>query len=306
MKLAFGIPNLMQVKAITQPWETRVTGAEMVKLAKWGDQLGYEMICVPEHYLIPREHLELSGAHHLAAYPSMAFFAGATERIRVNSCIALLPLQNPVITAKNLSSMDFLSGGRVMVTFASGWLKGEYDAMGVPFHERGAMADEYIEAIIQLWTKESPEYEGKYVNFRDVAFEPKCIQKPHVKVWFGGEAKPVLRRAARHASGWWPAQIALDDIAPSIDYIKSQPDYNGRLEDVFFALSTLRVGKGHVIQDDPAANAGHSKQEIIDSFGMLKGLGVTMSSVPTGHVTSIEEYMDFTQWVAEEVMPETA
>ena len=173
MKLAFGIPNLMQVKAITQPWETRVTGAEMVKLAKWGDQLGYEMICVPEHYLIPNEHLDLSGAHHLAAYPSMAFFAGATERIKVNSCIALLPLQNPVITAKNLSSMDFLSGGRVMVTFASGWLKGEYDAMSVPFHERGAMADEYIEAIIELWTQESPEYEGKYVNFRDVAFEPK-------------------------------------------------------------------------------------------------------------------------------------
>jgi hypothetical protein len=168
------------------------------------------------------------------------------------------------------------------------------------------MADDYIEAVIELWTKESPEYEGKYVRFRDVAFEPKCIQKPHVKVWFGGEAKPVLRRAARHASGWWPAQIALEDIAPGIDYIKSQPDYNGQLEDVFFALSTLRVGKGHVIQDDPAADTGHSKQEIIDSFAFLKGLGVTMSSVPTAHVTSLEEYCDYTQWVAEEIMPEIA
>lgn len=303
MKLAFGIPNLMQVKAITQPWETRVTGAEMVKLAKWGDQLGYEMIPVPEHFIIPRENVALSGAHHVAAHPSMAFFAGATERIKVNSCISLLPLQHPVVTAKNLSTMDWLSSGRTMITFASGWCKGEYDALGVPFHERGAMADEYVEAIIELWTKENPEYEGKYVKFRDVFFEPKCFQKPHLTVWFGGEAKPVLRRIARHASGWWPAQIKLDEIPAGIDYIKSQPDYNGRLENVFFSLSTLRVGKGHVIQDNPDAHTGQSKQEIIDSFAFLKELGVTMSSVPTAEITSLEEYYDYTQWIAEEIMP---
>lgn len=306
MKLAFGIPNLMQVKAITKPWETRVTGAEMVRLAKWADQLGFEMLPVPEHFVMPRDHVELSGAHHVAAYPTMSFFAGATERIRVNSCIALLPLQNPIVTAKNLSTLDWLSGGRAMVTFASGWCKGEYDALGVPFAERGAMADEYIAAIIELWTKENPEFEGKYVNFRDVAFEPKCVRKPHLTVWFGGEAKPVLRRIARHASGWWPAQIKPDDICTGIDYIKSQPDYNGRLEDVFFALSTLRVGKGHVIQDDPAANVGMGKQEILDSFGYLKDLGVTVTSVPTSEIQSLEQYYDYTQWVAEEIMPAVA
>jgi probable F420-dependent oxidoreductase len=306
MKLAFGIPNLMQVKAITEPWETRVTGAEMVKLAKWGDKLGYEMIPVPEHFIIPREHLELSGAHHVAAYPSMAFFAGATETIKVNSCIALLPLQHPIVTAKNLSTMDWLSSGRVMVTFASGWLKGEYDALGVPFHERGAMADEYIEAIIELWTKENPEYDGKYVKFRDVAFEPKCLQKPHLTVWFGGEADAVLRRAARHASGWWPAQIDPKEIPHKIDYIKSQPDYNGQLNDVFFAVSTLRVGRGHVIQDDPAARVGLNKQEILDSLGWLRELGITVSSVTSSEIKSLEAYYDFTQWVAEEIMPAIA
>jgi alkanesulfonate monooxygenase SsuD/methylene tetrahydromethanopterin reductase-like flavin-dependent oxidoreductase (luciferase family) len=264
------------------------------------------MLCVPEHFIIPRENLELSGAHHVAAHPTMAFFAGATERIRVNSCISLLPLQHPIVTAKNLSTLDWLSDGRAMITFASGWCKGEYDMLGVPFAERGAMADEYIAAIIELWTKEKPEFAGKYVNFRDVAFEPKCVQQPHLTVWFGGEARPVMRRIARHASGWWPAQINPADIPASIDYIKSQPDYGGRLEDVFFALSTLRVGKGHVIQDDPAAHTGQSKQEIIDSFAYLKSLGVTTSSVPTAEIASIEEYYDYTQWVAEEVMPAIA
>ena len=306
MKLAFGIPNLMQVKAITKPWETRVTGAEMVKLARWGDQLGYEMICVPEHFIIPREHVELSGAHHMAAHPTMGFFAGATERIKVNSCIALLPLQHPVVTAKNLSTIDWLSGGRAMITFASGWCKGEYDAMSVPFHERGAMADEYIAAIIELWTKESPEFEGKYVNFRDVAFEPKCVQRPHLPVWFGGEAKPVLRRVARHASGWWPAQIKPDDIPGSIDYIKSQPDYAGQLTDVFFGVGSLRVGKGHVPLESEHARAGQSKQEIIDMLGWLAKLGVTMSSAPAPAIDDVSQYYDYTQWVAEEIMPAIA
>lgn len=306
MKLAFGIPNLMQVKAITEPWETRVTGADMVKLAKWGDTLGFEMIAVPEHFVMPREHVELSGAHHVAAYPTMAFFAGATDRIKVNSCIALLPLQHPIVTAKNLSTLDWLSSGRAMVTFASGWLKGEYDALGVPFHERGAMADEYIAAIIELWTKQDPQFEGKYVSFRDVAFEPKCIQTPHLPIWFGGEADAVLRRAARHATGWWPAQIDPKTIPDRIDFIRSQKDYNGRLTDVFFGFSTTRVGKGHVIIDDPDTRAGQNKQAIIDRLGWYKDLGVTMSSAPTPEIDDVAQYYDYTQWVSEEIMPAIA
>jgi len=303
MKLAFGIPNLMRVKAIAEPWEVGVQGAELVKLAQWADQLGYEMVAVPEHFVIPKENVELSGAHYVAAYPSMGFFAGATKTIRINSCIALLPLQHPIVTAKNLASIDWLSGGRVTVTFASGWLKGEYDALGVPFHERGAMADEYIRAIIELWTSDSPEFEGKYVNFRNIAFEPKCVGKPHLKVWFGGGADAVLRRIARYASGWWPAQVAPEDIPARIDFIKSQPNYAGNLEEVFFGFSTTKVGHGHKIIDDPAVKAGQSKSEIIDRLSWFKELGVTMSSAPMPQIDHVEQYYDYTQWVAEEIVP---
>lgn len=305
MKLAFGLPNLMQVKAITQPWETRVGGRELVKLAKWADKLGFAMIAVPEHFIMPREHINLSGAHHVAAHPAMGFLAGATENIRVNSCIALLPLQHPIITAKNLSTIDWLSGGRVTVTFASGWLKGEYDALGVPFHERGAMADEYIAAILELWTKDNPEFEGKYVRFKDIAFEPKCVQKPHLPVWFGGGADAVLKRIARHATGWWPAQVTPEDIPDRIDFIKSQPDYSGALTDVFFGYATTKVGEGHVIIDDPKA-MGTSKQEIIDRLSWFKELGVTMSSAPAPEIEDVAQYYEYTQWVAEEIMPTIA
>jgi probable F420-dependent oxidoreductase len=303
MKLGFAMPHMLRLGAMTQPWEAAVTGADQTRLAKLAEELGYGMIAVPEHSVVPREHVELSGPHYFNAATAMAYWAGATETIRVNSCIAILPLQNPIITAKSLSTMDWLSSGRVTVTFAVGWLKGEFDALGVDYHQRGAITEEYIQAIIELWTKEKPEFEGKYVSFRDVAFEPRCVQKPHLPVWFGGDADAVLKRTARYASGWWPFLTKPEDIPARIDFIKSQPDYNGRLDDVYYGMATSRVGEGHVAQADPRARPGMTRQEIIDRLFWLKELGVTWSSVPIPKVQDIEAYCDYARWVAEEIMP---
>ncbi|EFC79138.1 TIGR03619 family F420-dependent LLM class oxidoreductase [Parafrankia sp. EUN1f] len=303
MKLGFAMPHLLRLKATCQPWEASVTGADQTRLARWAEKLGYAMIAVPEHHIIPRAHVDLSGPHYFSAFPAMGYWAGATEQIRVNSCISILPLQHPVVTAKAVSTIDWLSGGRVTVTFAVGWLKEEFDILGVPFHERGARAEEYIQAIIELWTSDSPEFEGRFVSFRDVAFEPKPVQKPHPVVWFGGDADPVLRRVARYSSGWWPFLTRPEDIPARLDFIRSQPDYNGRLAEVFYGLGTARVGEGHAVQKDPNARPGMPKQEIIDRLGWFAELGVTMSSVPIPTLNHIQEYYDYTQWVAEEIMP---
>jgi probable F420-dependent oxidoreductase len=303
MELAFSMPHLLRLKASMQPWETAVTGRDQTRLAKWAEQLGYSMICVPEHHIIPKSHIDLSGPHYFNAYTAMAHFAGATETIKVNSCIALLPVQNPIVAAKALSTIDWLSEGRCIVTFGAGWLKEEFDLLGVPFHERGKICDEYIAAIIELWTKDDPVFEGKYVSFKDVAFEPKPVQKPHLPIWMGGDADPVLRRAGRFASGWFPFLTKPENIPDRIDYIKSQPDYNGQLNQVFYGFSTTRVGEGHVVIDDPKARPGQTKQEIIDRLNWFKTLGVTMSGIPIPAVRGIDEYIDYSQWVAEEIMP---
>ncbi|PEQ11518.1 LLM class F420-dependent oxidoreductase [Novosphingobium sp. PC22D] len=306
MKLGFAMPHMLRLKAMTQPWEAAVTGADQTRLAKWAEQLGYGMIAVPEHHIIPRHHVELSGPHYFNAYVAMAHMAGATETIRVNSCIAILPAQHPIVTAKALSTMDWLSSGRVTVTFGVGWLADEFELLGIPFRERGVMAEEYVQAIIALWTQEEPEFEGKYVSFKDVAFEPKPVQKPHLPIWFGGDADAVLRRAGRYAQGWWPFLTKPEDIPARLDFIRSQPDYAGLLEDVYYGLGTGRVGEGHVVKDDPGGRAGQSAAELIERLGQLADLGVSWSSVPIPPLAAIEEYYDFTQWVAEEVMPAVA
>jgi probable F420-dependent oxidoreductase len=303
MKFSFAMPNTVRVKALMQPFELDVTGADQTVMAKRAEELGYDMIPIPEHFIVPTAHVELSGPHYFHSTVAQAFIAGATQRIRVNSCVTLLPLQHPVILAKALSTADWMSNGRITVTFGVGWDAEEFKILGVPFHERGRMADEYLAAIVELWTSDSPEFDGKYVSFKDVAFEPKPVQKPHLPIWMGGDAEAMLKRAARYASGWFPWLTKPEDIPAKLDFIKSQPTYDGRPFEVLYGLGSAQIGEGHVVIDDPTQRPGMSAEEIIDQLGWFAELGVTMTGVPIPPVKDVDAYLDYAQWVIEEIKP---
>lgn len=304
MKLVFNLPHMLRLKATMQPWEADVTGADQTRMVKCADQWGYDMIAVPEHFVIPNEHVELSGPHYLQSTVAQAYIAGATERIRLNSCITILPLQHPIVLAKALATADWMSGGRMMVTFGVGWLQREFELLGVPFGERGRIADEYLAAIVELWTSDTPRFEGKYVSFDGFAFEPKPIQKPHLPIWIGGDADAALCRAAKYASGWWPFLTPPDRIAERLDFLKSQPSYDGRPFDLMHGMSTTRVGEGHVVRDDPHGRPGMSAAELVDRLSWLAEQGVTVSAVPLPTVSGVDEYLDYARWVIEEIRPQ--
>ncbi|OBH35006.1 LLM class F420-dependent oxidoreductase [Mycobacterium intracellulare] len=304
MKFSFPVPHMLRLKAISQPWEATVTGPEQRRMMRCADQWGYDMIAVPEHLVIPTDHVELSGPHYLHSTVAQAFIAGATERVAVNSCITILPLQHPIVLAKALATADWMSGGRMMVTFGVGWLAREFELVGVPFAERGRIADEYLAAIVELWTSDAPRFEGRYVSFADIAFEPKPVQKPHLPIWIGGDADAALRRAAAFGSGWWPFLTKPEQIAEKLDYIKSQPSYDGRPFEVMHGLGTNRVGEGHVARRDASDRPGMSAAQIVDRLGWLAEQGVTMTAVPVPAVGCVDEYLDYAQWVIEEIKPQ--
>jgi probable F420-dependent oxidoreductase len=303
MKFAFNLPHLMELSAMTQQWELAVTGADQTRMAKRAEELGYDMVAIPEHFLMPRAHIELSGSHWLHSITTQAYLAGATERIRLASCVTLLPLQHPVITAKALATADWLSSGRITATFGVGWLRDEFDLLGVPFEKRGRMCDEYLAAIIELWTSDAPSFDGQFVSFHDVAFDPKPVQKPHLPIWIGGDADAALRRAARFATGWIPFLTAPQDIAARIDFIKSDPNYDGRDFEIVYGVGTSLIGEGHVAHDDPTTRADMSADAIIDELGRLREAGVTMSAVLIPRVRDVDEYLDYAQWVIEDIKP---
>lgn len=303
MKFAFSMPHLVEVKAMAQAWEAGVSGADQTHMAKRAEALGYDMLSVPEHFIIPSSHVDLSGAHYFHAAAAQGYFAGATESILINSSVAILPLQHPIVTAKALSTIDWLSSGRVIATFGVGWLEKEFEILGVPFNQRGRMADEYLAAIIELWTSESPCFDGSYVSFKDVAFEPKPFRKPHPPIWMGGDSDAALKRAARFASGWWPFLTPPERLAERIDFIRSQAEFSGDHFDVMYGLATSRVGEGHAANDKSRDKIGMSAQQIIDILAEYQRSGVTMTAIPIPRVSGVDEYLDYAQWLIEEIKP---
>jgi len=135
----------------------------------------------------------------------LSYIAGQTSKIRLVTSVLIVPHRNPLIAAKSLATLDVLSGGRLVVGVGVGWMREEFEALGLPpFEERGAVTDEYIRAFKVLWTEDDPHFEGKYISFDDITFLPKPVQKPHPPIWVGGESRPALRRTAELADGWYP------------------------------------------------------------------------------------------------------
>lgn len=305
MQFSFPLPHMLELPALIQPWELGVTGLDQTRAVKRAEAMGYDMVNVCEHFIIPKEHEEASGGFYFSANAAQGYILGATERIRVGTTITLLPLQHPIVMAKSLSTIDWMSGGRLIAAFGVGWLKEEFDLLGVAFHERGKMADEYIAAIIELWTSESPTFEGKYVSFKDVLFAPKPAQKPYIPVWMGGDVDAVFNRIAKYGSGWIPFLTPPEKFPEKIEYITTHPDYTdkGHPFEVSFSLASLSVGEGHVHFDNPLAELTKDRQQLIDKLNWLKGLGVTCTNAPLPFVNSLDEHLDLAQWFIEDIAP---
>lgn len=304
MKLNIGVPNSMHVAAMVQPWEFALVGDDVGRAMSIADDLGFNKCMLGEHFVVPKEHIALSGDHYFHTVVALGFIGGRTSRMKLSSSVSIVPLQSPIVQAKAWSTLDWLSGGRAEAMFGVGWLKEEFDLIGVDFHKRGRMADEYLAAMIELWTKDDPEFDGEFVSFRNLGFAPKPVQKPKLPVWLGGDAEAVLKRVAKFGDGWSPFRTPPEKFPECIDLIKSQPEYDGRPIEIFFALEMLNVGAHHEILDDPRAPGSRSIQQIIDQVGWLKELGITETIVPLPPgISGFEEYRDRLRWVASEIMP---
>ncbi len=189
----------------------------LARIAVEGEAAGYDYATISDHVVIPRDIEARYPYSDTGEFPgrsrgdrheqltAVAFIAGKTSRLRLVTSVTVVPHRPAVLQAKMLATIDVLSNGRLTFGIGAGWMKEEFAALGAPpFAERGAVTDEYVTACRELWTKDDPRFEGKYVKFSDVLFEPKPVQKPHPPIWVGGESGPALRRTARLGDGWYP------------------------------------------------------------------------------------------------------
>jgi probable F420-dependent oxidoreductase len=168
------------------------------------EQQGYDSVWVSDHVVVPHANVVNFGETVFDPLVTLAVVAGATSRVRLGTTVLIVPYRNAVVTAKMISSLDALSGGRVTVGIGAGWVAAESAMLGVPFAERGAMTDEYLRAMQELWTSPAPSFAGKYTAFSGLVFEPKPAQKPHPPIWVGGHSRAALRRTVELGAAWHP------------------------------------------------------------------------------------------------------
>jgi probable F420-dependent oxidoreductase len=194
-------------------------------LARAGEAAGFHSAMVADHVVFPATSKSVypytvSGEHPshgdaLEQFAILAFVAGITERLRLVSSVTILPYRNPVLTAKMLATIDVLSGGRLTVGVGVGWLEEEFAALGAEFARRGAVSDEYLRILKQLWTESPASFRGEFYSFESICCEPFPLQKSHPPIWVGGHSLAALRRTARYGDGWHPVgAIAAVPLPP--------------------------------------------------------------------------------------------
>jgi probable F420-dependent oxidoreductase len=211
-----------------------------VQIAQHAERAGFESVWSGEHIVLPdpaRPGFSISPSlPFLDTTVALTLVAAHTRTIKVGSGIIVLPLRNPVILAKELASIDVVSGGRLIAGFAVGYIPQEFASAGVPMADRGARTEDYIHALQALWSMDSPRYQGRFVSFQGIQAQPRPVQCPGPPVVLGGEAPAALRRAVTMADGWYGFNLDLAETRRLTDALRQaghhheRPRELGRLE----------------------------------------------------------------------------
>lgn len=304
MKFGLGMPALILYPAIMSDWEKDATATDILNVARTADEAGFEWLTISEHLIIPQEMVGVMGPRFPEAMVAAAMLAGATKRVKCLTYVLVLPYRHPVALAKEIATLDFLSGGRFTLGIGSGHLQREFEILGIPYEERGSRTDEYILAMKELWTKEHPSFNGRHVQFDSLCFEPKPAQKPHPPILIGGNTKVAMRRAASLGDGWIPWLVTPEKLPSCLDYLREQPGFrdNPRPFEVIMPLSSLAV------EDYSHKELGETvrlsaKGEIVDYISKLQDAGATAVVVNPPRTDSVAQFLDWIAWFSAEIMP---
>jgi probable F420-dependent oxidoreductase, Rv2161c family len=188
------------------------------RLVRLAEAAGFDSVFAVEHVVVPDNYTSVypyAAGGRLPGGPSVNFpdpliwltwVAAATTRLRFMTAVMILPQRNPLVLAKEVATLDYLSGGRIELGIGVGWLKEEFDALGIPFERRGKRADEYVAAMRALWASDGASFAGEFVNFDKVNCNPKPVAKS-VPIVVGGHSEAAARRAGRLGDGFFPSMV---------------------------------------------------------------------------------------------------
>jgi probable F420-dependent oxidoreductase len=296
------------------------TRDNMVRLAQKAEEWNFDSAWISDHIVVPMEiasKYPYSVGGEFPAKPTepyvepltlMTYLAACTQRINLGSSVLIIPYRNPVYAAKIIATLDYLSNGRIIVGAGIGWMEEEFKALGLTtYEERGAVTDEYIQLFRELWTKENPNFKGKYYQVSNIGFSPKPVQKPCPPIWIGGHTKPAIRRAATLGDGWHPiglrppADLSPNDFANSVKYLRDCALEAGRNPDMI--TISFRVPLQFTDNTgSPRKPFTGKPEDIVADIVQYRNLGVRHLIVDF-MLGSIEAILEGMERFAREVMP---
>jgi probable F420-dependent oxidoreductase len=261
-----------------------LTKAGLTEFCVAAEAAGFSGVGFTDHPAPTERWLQAGGHDALDPFTALSFCAAVTDRMRLIPNILVLPYRNPFLVAKAAATLDALSGGRFTLSVATGYLRGEYSALGVDFDERNALFDEAIEVILGIWSQDGFAHEGRTFSARGQTANPK--PDPFPPIWIGGNSRLSRRRVARYGNGWNPfpaprvlAQTAktrpletLDDLRPMLDELWQLVEEAGR------DRSEIDVSFGSGAGGDPGSDAFNADAQLV-AVEELAELGVTWSAV---------------------------
>jgi probable F420-dependent oxidoreductase len=206
---------------VTVPNYRRLATPENLRhVTERSEALGFDSLWVTDHVVVPEAYREMFGATVYDPLSVLAFIAAHTQRVELGTAVLVIPYRHPVPTAKQLATIDNLSGGRLIFGIGAGWAREEFEALGVPYAERGPMTDEYLRVILELWTSSTPTFHGRYVQLQDVHAEPRPLRQPHPPILVGGYSKKAIRRAVAIGQGWLPDGMTFAELRTAIAFLR--------------------------------------------------------------------------------------
>ena len=216
------------------PISGRAAASVLAEAARRAEILGFDSIWAADRIVTPwridtpypysadQRFIVPADRPFLEPLTCLAYLAGCTQTISLGMSVMVLPYRSPLYSAKIATTIDHVSRGRLILGVGVGWMAEEFEALGAPFRERGAVADEQLEVFTRLWGEERPSFEGRYYRFHDVGFSPKPFHGPRLPVWVGGEGLRAQRRAARHGDAWFPyfVRITPSDLQARFDHVR--------------------------------------------------------------------------------------
>ena len=244
----------------------------VVDLAVRAEELGYESVWASEHvFNVSYVYDRIGNRPYYEPLTMLTYVAANTTSIGLGTSVLVLPYHNPIRLAKVAATLDVLSKGRLMLGVGVGVIEEELEAMGSSFADRGAISDEAIAVMKELWTKEDPSFQGKYHRFSGMKFTPKPVQKPHIPIVIGGTSRAAIRRAARSGTTWHPTALAPQALAEGMDYLKEQAVKAGRDPSEISVSVSAAIGSTH---NHNRYSLGEEPEEILERSQKYQEMGL--------------------------------